>query len=108
MLNDLKQPAKNWLADAIENLSGLLGDGEDPSFVLHAFGASIEIRLIKLPEAATFEQKLAFARQAAHEKLREAEKAWYEYFGMCEVGPDRERAAQVYETVRQARRWRGH
>lgn len=30
MLNDLKQPAKDWLADAMENLSGLLSDGDDP------------------------------------------------------------------------------
>ena len=49
MLNDLKQPAKDWLADAIENLSGLLGDGDDPSFTLDVFGAEIEIRLNKLP-----------------------------------------------------------
>ena len=49
MLNDLKQPAKDWLADAMENLSGLLGDGDDPSFTLDVFGAEIEIRLNKLP-----------------------------------------------------------
>ena len=49
MLNDLQQPAKDWLADAMENLSGLLGDGENPSFTLDVFGAEIEIRLNKLP-----------------------------------------------------------
>ncbi len=49
MLNDLKQPAKDWLADAMENLGGLLGDGDDPSFTLVVFGAEIEIRLNKLP-----------------------------------------------------------
>ena len=49
MLNDLKQPAKGWLADAMENLSGLLGDGEDPSFTLNIFGAEVEVRLNKLP-----------------------------------------------------------
>ena len=49
MLNDLRQPAKDWLADALENLSGLLGDGEDPSFTLNVFGAEVEIRLNKLP-----------------------------------------------------------
>lgn len=56
------------------------------------------------PPAATQEQKIAYARRVAHEKLREAEKAWYEYFGLCEVGPDRERAAEVYENVRTATR----
>jgi hypothetical protein len=49
MLNDLKQPAKDWLADAMENLSNLLGDGEEPAFALNVFGAEIEIRLTKLP-----------------------------------------------------------
>ncbi len=49
MLNDLKQPAKDWIADAIENLSGLLNDGEDPSFTLDLFGAEVEIRLNRLP-----------------------------------------------------------
>lgn len=57
------------------------------------------------PNPATTEQQLADAHRVAHEKLREAEKAWYEYFGMCEVGPDRERAAQVYENVRTATRF---
>ena len=56
------------------------------------------------PPAATPEMQLASARRVAHEKLREAEKAWYEYFCMCEVGPDRERAAEVYENVRTATR----
>ena len=56
------------------------------------------------PLAATPEQRLAFARRVAYEKLREAEKAWYEYFRLCDVGPDRTRAAQVYENVRTATR----
>lgn len=56
------------------------------------------------PPNATPAMQLEFARRVAQEKLREAEKAWYEYFGMCEVGPDRERAAQVYENVRLATR----
>ena len=54
--------------------------------------------------AATPEMQLASALRFANEKLREAEKAWYEYFGLCEVGRDRERAAQVYENVRTATR----
>ena len=56
------------------------------------------------PPAATPEMQLEYARRIAHEKLSEAEKAWYEYFSMCEVGTDRERASQVYENVRTASR----
>lgn len=56
------------------------------------------------PPAATPEMQLASALRFANEKLREAEKAWYEYLGLCEVGRDRERAAQVYENVRTATR----
>jgi hypothetical protein len=56
------------------------------------------------PPAATPEIQLASALRVAHDKLREAEKAWYEYFGMCEVGPGRERAASIYEKVRTATR----
>lgn len=56
------------------------------------------------PPLATQEMQIESARRIAHEKLREAEKAWYEYFGMCEVGPAREHAAQVYENVRTATR----
>jgi len=49
MLNDLNQPAKNWLADAMSNMGGLLADGQDPSFTLNVFGAEVEIRLNRLP-----------------------------------------------------------
>jgi hypothetical protein len=55
-------------------------------------------------EVAMQAQELATARKLAFEKLREAEQAWYAYFGLCEVGPDRERAADVYEKVRTATR----
>ena len=44
------------------------------------------------------------ARQAAHDALNKAERAWSEYAGLCEVGPDRTRAFKVYENVRCARR----
>lgn len=47
-------------------------------------------------------EKVAAARKAAHEKLREAEKAWYVYYGLCDVGPERTRAAEVYQSVRTA------
>ena len=56
------------------------------------------------PLEATIEIQLEAARLVAIEKLREAEKAWYKYFCLCEVGPDRERASQVYENVRTATR----
>jgi len=37
-------------------------------------------------------------------KHREAEKAAYAYFCECEVGPQRERAHQIYENIRNATR----
>jgi uncharacterized protein YifE (UPF0438 family) len=44
------------------------------------------------------------ARDEAHTALRAAERAWYKYFGLIEVGPDRTHAAEVYETIRTATR----
>jgi hypothetical protein len=44
------------------------------------------------------------AKEKAHKALNAAETAWYEYAGLEDVGPDRERAFQVYENVRCARR----
>ena len=52
----------------------------------------------------TGEDRLTFARRMAHEKLREAEKAWHAYAALCDVGPDRERAFEVFENVRTAAR----
>lgn len=52
------------------------------------------------PLPATPEQQRESAKKWAIEKLNEAEKAWHEYFILCEVGPDREVAGQVYEKVR--------
>ena len=54
--------------------------------------------------AATPEQQIESARKAAHKKLDEAERAWYEYYGMLEVGDLRTRAAEIYQNVRLARR----
>jgi len=56
------------------------------------------------PPAATQEQKVTVARDAANRALDAAERAWYEYAGECEVGADRTRAFDVYEKVRTARR----
>lgn len=47
---------------------------------------------------------LESAKTAAHRALDAAEKAWYAYAGMLDVGPDRTRAFDVYEKVRLARR----
>ncbi len=49
-------------------------------------------------------QKLERARTDAHRALDAASKAWYEYAGLCDVGPDRLRAFAVYENVHNARR----
>lgn len=56
------------------------------------------------PPESTEEQKLEAARHAAHRALDAAEKAWYAYAGMIDVGPDRIRAFDVYQNVRLARR----
>jgi len=36
----------------------------------------------------------------AHEKLRDAERAWHAYAASLEIGPDRERAFGVFEYIR--------
>lgn len=53
---------------------------------------------------ATPEQVLTAARAAAHLATSAAEKAWHEYAGLCEVGPERSRAFDIYENIRTARR----
>ena len=49
MIADLKQPARNWLADHMENFGTLLAAGDDPSCVITYQGVEIEIRLKRLP-----------------------------------------------------------
>ncbi len=49
MLTDLHQPAKHWLADAVQNFKLLLAENDDPSFVIKIGGAVIEIRLNEAP-----------------------------------------------------------
>ncbi|NMG48284.1 hypothetical protein GO613_09245 [Azoarcus communis] len=56
------------------------------------------------PPAATEAKQIAFAKETAHRALDAAEKAWYEYAGLCDVGAERTRAFDVYEKVRHARR----
>lgn len=48
-VTNLLQPAKDWLADAVENCGGLLERGEDPSFTIEAAGVEMEIRINKIP-----------------------------------------------------------
>jgi hypothetical protein len=56
------------------------------------------------PPVAIESQELLDAREAASDLLRAAERAWYKYAGLCEVGPERTRAFDVYENVRTALR----
>jgi hypothetical protein len=44
------------------------------------------------------------AGEKAHRALDAAATAWYEYAALLDVGPDRTRAFNVYENIRQARR----
>ena len=56
------------------------------------------------PLDATETMILDRARDKAHRSLDAAEKAWYEYAGLCNVGTDRERAFDVYQDIRLSRR----
>jgi hypothetical protein len=58
MLNDLQQPAKHWLADAVENFKQLLAENDDPSFTIEIGGAVIEVRLNEAP--GVFSRKTIF------------------------------------------------
>ncbi|SIQ30136.1 hypothetical protein [Marinobacterium stanieri] len=49
MIHDLEQPAKDWVADHIENFGVLLNKGDDPSCLIRVQGCEIEIRLNKVP-----------------------------------------------------------
>lgn len=49
MIADLKQPAKNWIADHLENFQTLIDAGDDPSCIITYKGVEVEIRLNKLP-----------------------------------------------------------
>lgn len=43
-------------------------------------------------------------KQDALAKIRIAAKACYDWYGSCDVGPERTRAAEIYETVLNAPR----
>jgi hypothetical protein len=59
---------------------------------------------VDIPPDATEEMVIARAKEKAHRALNDAENAWYAYAGLCDVGPDRTRAFEVYQNVRLARR----
>lgn len=46
------------------------------------------------------ENTLKGLREVAFKKLKEAEKAMYAYCCSCDIGPERERAFQIYENIR--------
>lgn len=50
------------------------------------------------------EQKLADLKKAANDAIEAAVKATYTYFCECEVGPERERAHDVYSNILYSRR----
>ncbi len=56
------------------------------------------------PPEATEAQKLERAKRAAHDALNTAERAWYDYAALIDVGPDRTRAFGIYDILRCARR----
>jgi len=45
----MNQPAKAWLAECIENLGVLVGNGEDPSMLIEIGDVIFEFRLQHLP-----------------------------------------------------------
>lgn len=47
------------------------------------------------------EPSLSDLKNTAHQKLRDAQKAWHDYWTACEVGPDRTRGAEVYTELMQ-------
>jgi hypothetical protein len=49
MITNLQQPAKHWLADAVENFKKLLAENDDPSFTIEIGEAVIEVRLNESP-----------------------------------------------------------
>jgi len=49
MIADMEQPAKNWMADIIQNMGTLLDNGDDPSMVFQINGVVLELRLNNLP-----------------------------------------------------------
>lgn len=53
---------------------------------------------------ATDQDELSAALAAANQATTAAERAWHVYASLCDVGPERTRAFDVYDAIRQARR----
>jgi hypothetical protein len=49
MITDLQQPAKDWIADHLQNFATLIESGDDPSCLVTYGGIEFEVRLNKLP-----------------------------------------------------------
>lgn len=67
-------------------------------------GQSMLFQIQHSPINPTEDEKLIMKRVLAHSYLREAEKAYYDYFRECGIGDERIRAAAVYENIRTASR----
>ena len=97
-LNVEEQRAAFSLKDAeIQRLRGEIDE-------LRRMSADQEPTVGDSPQDACAEQNaMDKARKAAHDALNEAERAWYAYAGIIDVGQERTQAFAVYERVRQAR-----
>lgn len=51
------------------------------------------------PPEATKEQKIKWSKYFIQEKLKELEKATYDFYIECEPGPDKEHVKSVYEKI---------
>lgn len=49
MLSNMKQPAHDWWADALENLSKLEKQGQATEFEVNLYGAKVKIELTDYP-----------------------------------------------------------
>lgn len=56
------------------------------------------------PPLTEEDRGVVHARAKAHELATAAERAWYAYAALLDVGPERTRAFDVYENLRTARR----
>lgn len=95
-------------AACVEACQAVIASGEYDGHQQYAAAAcrnAIEARAANAtPPSLTEAEALEVARRHAQTTLNAAEKAWYAYAGLCEVGLDRTRAFEVYSNVRMARK----
>lgn len=60
--------------------------------------------LCRREKLAPEEELIPVFREIAQARLREAEKAWHDYFTILPIGDQRTQAAEVFENVRNAAR----